>query len=92
MGHNDPRRGFEKNIFEKLKPAQRRGKRDFLFVKSLQNFTLLAFCLHSVCDIFKLQKPGGKAWLFLYPEKEEAGRMKNTKKEKEEEKRCAACV
>ena len=73
MGHNDPRRGFEKNIFEKLKPAQRRGKRDFLFVKSLQNFTLLAFCLHSVCDIFKLQKPGGKAWLFLYPEKKEGG-------------------
>lgn len=57
-----------------------------MLVKSLQNFTLLAFCLHSVCDIFKLQKPGGKAWLFLYPEKKEGGPHEEHQKTERERK------
>jgi hypothetical protein len=57
-----------------------------LLVKSLQNFTLLAFCLHSFCDIFKLQKPGGKAWLFLYPKKKEGGPHEEHQKTERERK------
>ena len=34
----------------------------------------------------------GKPGFFYTQKRKKAGRMKNTKKEKEEEKRCAACV
>lgn len=50
-------------------------------------FVYIRFVIYSNC-----KSQAGKPGFFYTQKRKKAGRMKNTKKEKEEEKRCAACV